>query len=183
MRKYLFILTVLAMGLTSCSESDDTIDEYADWQNRNEAFFENAYRAHKTASIIKKWSLDEDFMDYAYTDCILIDVLQTGTETTSPLYTSSVKVYYVGRLIPTTSYPEGKVFDGTPFNELDRDITRPTELNVSSFIHGVSTALQHMHKGDRWRVTIPYQLGYGTTSSPNIPAYSTLVFELELVHF
>ena len=75
------------------------------------------------------------------------------------------------------------MFDGTPFSELDKDVTKPTEMKVSSFVAGFSTALQHMHKGDRWRVTIPYQLAYGTTDKTTIPAYSTLIFEIELVDF
>jgi len=40
-----------------------------------------------------------------------------------------------------------------------------------------------MHKGDHWRVTIPYQLAYGETASGVIPAYSTLVFDIWLTDF
>jgi len=40
-----------------------------------------------------------------------------------------------------------------------------------------------MHRGEGWIVTIPYQLGYGTTESGVIPAYSTLVFEIFLMDF
>jgi FKBP-type peptidyl-prolyl cis-trans isomerase len=35
--------------------------------------------------------------------------------------------------------------------------------------------------GDKWEVWIPQELGYGTTGSGEIPGYSTLVFEMELV--
>ena len=31
------LLAVLA--LTSCKEEDDTVEEYADWQNKNDVFF------------------------------------------------------------------------------------------------------------------------------------------------
>ncbi len=168
---------------TSCSESSDTVEEFADWQNRNETYFEQAYSRHDASSIIKKWTLDASATSYAHTDCILASVLQSGTGTTSPYYTDYVEIYYSGRLIPSTSYPAGYVFDGTPFSELDRDITKPTLLKVSSFTAGFATALQHMHKGDRWRVTVPYQLAYGTTDTSTIPAYSTLIFEIELVDF
>lgn len=183
MKKYLFILAVLAAGLVSCSESDDATEEFADWQNRNETYFEQAYSRHDASSIIKKWSLDASATSYAHTDCILVDVLQSGTGTSSPYYTDYVKIYYSGRLIPSASYPAGYVFDGTPFSELDKDITKPTLMKVSSFVPGFSTALQHMHKGDRWRITVPYQLAYGTTGKSTIPAYSTLIFEIELVDF
>ena len=40
-----------------------------------------------------------------------------------------------------------------------------------------------MHRGDYWRIYIPYQLGYGGTARSSIPAYSTLVFDLRLEDF
>jgi len=42
--------------------------------------------------------------------------------------------------------------------------------------------LMRMHPGDHWMVYIPYQLGYGssTSSSSTIPAYSMLRFEIVL---
>jgi FKBP-type peptidyl-prolyl cis-trans isomerase FklB len=55
-------------------------------------------------------------------------------------------------------------------------------MSVSGLIDGMVTALMKMHIGDRWKVYIPYQLGYGTTtsSSTSIPGYSTLIFDLTL---
>jgi FKBP-type peptidyl-prolyl cis-trans isomerase FklB len=50
-------------------------------------------------------------------------------------------------------------------------------------VSGFTTALLNMHPGDYWRVTIPYQLGYGATASGSVPAYSTLIFEIKLVEF
>lgn len=38
-----------------------------------------------------------------------------------------------------------------------------------------------MHPGDRWMIYIPYELGYGSRTSGPIPAYSTLIFEVELL--
>ena len=40
-----------------------------------------------------------------------------------------------------------------------------------------------MHRGDHWTVYIPHQLGYGTSASGTVPAYSTLIFDLRLVDF
>ena len=36
-------------------------------------------------------------------------------------------------------------------------------------------------KGDRWIIYIPYSLGYGNRASGPIPAFSTLIFEVELL--
>ena len=34
--KYLFLLMMAVFALSSCSEDDNTVDEYANWQERNE---------------------------------------------------------------------------------------------------------------------------------------------------
>ena len=49
------------------------------------------------------------------------------------------------------------------------------------WIEGLQTALLKMHVGDRWLIHIPYQLGYGSsTTSSTIPAYSNLIFDVAL---
>ena len=78
----------------------------------------------------------------------------------------------------------------------------PTTLKVSELLSkngvtvsfkGIQAALQKMVEGDKWEIWIPYQLGggkskastltlgFGGASRPPIPAYSTLVFEIEVV--
>ena len=41
--------------------------------------------------------------------------------------------------------------------------------------------MQHMVEGDKYEVWIPQQLAYGASDNGDIPAYSTLIFEIELV--
>ena len=48
-------------------------------------------------------------------------------------------------------------------------------------IEGWQLALQRMHVGDKWVVYIPYTMGYGNRTSGPIPAFSTLIFEVELL--
>jgi FKBP-type peptidyl-prolyl cis-trans isomerase FklB len=50
------------------------------------------------------------------------------------------------------------------------------------FVPGFTTALMNMHIGDRWRVYIPYQLGYGSLAKPTC-SYSNLIFDVALVDF
>lgn len=49
------------------------------------------------------------------------------------------------------------------------------------FNTGWTVALQHMVEGDKYEVWIPQQLAYGASDNGDIPAYSTLIFEIELV--
>ncbi|BEG99436.1 FKBP-type peptidyl-prolyl cis-trans isomerase [Bacteroides sedimenti] len=86
-----------------------------------------------------------------------------------PTAKSTVKVHYRGTLI-----------DGTEFdNSFSRK--RPVEFRVNEVIDGWQEALKIMPLGSRWMIYIPYELGYGTRSMGKIKAYSTLIFEVELL--
>lgn len=56
----------------------------------------------------------------------------------------------------------------------------PATLRVSNTVEGFTTAVMHMHIGDRWRVYVPWQLGYGDQTTQELQAYSLLRFEIEL---
>ncbi|MBC9249776.1 peptidylprolyl isomerase [Pseudomonas alcaligenes] len=80
-----------------------------------------------------------------------------------------------------TVHYEGKLTDGTVF---DSSIERgsPIDLPVSGVIPGWVEGLQLMHVGEKYKLYIPSELAYGAQSpSPQIPANSVLVFDLELI--
>ena len=186
----IYLLTLLPL-LTSCSESDENEFDSDAWKAKNEAYFEQSYLTHNTSStagtafLLPNWSqpASKTLSELAHTDCILVDVLERGEGTTNPYYTDSVLVHYNGRLIPTDDYPAGYEFDRSWYSNFDPAVDEPARFLTSNVVAGFSTALQHMHRGDRWRVTIPYQLGYGSTTQSAIPAYSTLIFDIRLVDF
>jgi FKBP-type peptidyl-prolyl cis-trans isomerase FklB len=96
-------------------------------------------------------------------------VLQVGTGK-KPGATDKVRCHYEGRLV-----------DGTLF---DSSIQRgePAVFGVNQVIAGWVEALQLMSEGDKWKLCIPYNLGYGEQGAGGaIPPYSTLVFEVELL--
>ncbi len=197
MKIHLIILYLLALLapvglLSSCSESDNEEEEFPNWKKTNEQYFNNLYAMAKSSAdmgdkswkVIRKWSLEESTAKDPY-DYIVVNVLENGTGSGCPLYTDSVKVHYEGRLLPSTSYPDGYVFDKSFTGEFNPATALPAKFAVSGMIDGFTTALQYMHIGDRWKVYIPYQLGYGKTASGSIPAYSTstLVFDVTLVSY
>lgn len=184
---YLFILLPL---FASCSEADDQTDEWDDWQNRNDVFFANQYQNHSEQTersfVLPSWAMPTNREQgvVLHTQCVLVDVIVTGpASTVSPLYSDSVAINYRGRLMPTKHYPEGYEFDRSYQKYYDPDVDVPVCLPLTNVVEGFSTVLQKMHVGDLWRVTIPYQLGYGATEKTGIPAYSTLIFDVELVDF
>jgi FKBP-type peptidyl-prolyl cis-trans isomerase len=96
-------------------------------------------------------------------------VLTAGTGKT-PASTDNVTVHYAGKLI-----------DGTEF---DSSIKRgqPANFGVGQVIRGWTEALQLMKEGEKWMLYIPYDLAYGERGSgAQIPPYSTLIFEVELI--
>lgn len=87
-----------------------------------------------------------------------------------PSASSRVKVHYTGSLI------DGSVFDSS----VQRG--EPVEFQVSQLIQGWVEALQLMKVGDKLEITVPFDLGYGPAGAPpNIPPFSTLIFEMELL--
>lgn len=94
----------------------------------------------------------------------------TKADGEQPKATDVVSVHYEGRLT-----------DGTVF---DSSIKRgsPINLPVGGVIPGWVEALQLMHVGEKIKLYIPAELGYGAQSpTPEIPANSVLVFDLELL--
>jgi len=87
-----------------------------------------------------------------------------------PTATDKVKTHYHGTLT------NGTVFDSS----VDRG--EPVEFPVNGVIKGWTEALQLMPVGSKWKLFIPYSLAYGERAAgPQIPAYSALVFEVELL--
>ena len=181
----------LVLGMNSCQESDDTPEQYPDWQNQNEQAFTKIYNEALAAKDRgEDWEVVRGVMhaDNADTenptDYIVMEVLNHGYGDLTPNYTDTVTIHYAGKLLPSTRYANGLRFDASFYGEsLDPDINPPYQSCVSSFIEGFSTALQYMHRGEYCRVYIPYQLAYGTAESGSIPAYSMLTFDIWMVDF
>ena len=181
------ILCSLFISVSACSESnDEAADEFANWQARNDTFFltlEDSLRSN--SALWTKWktfSKDQNTAGVA-TDYVYAKLLEKGYGSETPLYTDTVRVSYRGRLIPSTSYPQGYVFDQTYAGNYDIHTTDVADGGVGSYVNGFSTALQHMHRGDRYRIYIPYGLAYGSSAKDAIPAYSTLIFDVVLIDF
>lgn len=171
----------------SCSESASDDDEYANWQQRNEQYLASVVNDSLKQpgwQRIKNYTLNPD-TEGKTTEYIYVKVIESGDPAGErPAFTDSVRVAYQGRLIPSASYPEGKVFDGTVFGTYNNKTNANAKFLISNstLINGFSTALQHMRRGDHWRVYIPTELAYGASGSgTNIPAYSLLVFEMTLI--
>ena len=86
-----------------------------------------------------------------------------------PTADSKVKVHYHGTLI------DGTVFDSS----VDRG--EPIEFSLNQVIKGWTEGVQLMPVGSKYKFYIPQDLGYGSRAAGQIPPYSTLIFEVELL--
>lgn len=182
--KYILLALILfpLMGMVSaCSSDDSGEDEFANWQQRNNAVV-NQWSNNSALRKIKSYTKDQTTGGTS-NDYIYVEVLEEGAGTESPLFTDSVWVAYRGRLIPTISSPEGYVFDQSYTGDFSWRTADMAQFCVGSLVSGFSTALMQMHRGDRWRVHIPYHLGYGSSSKTSIPGYSNLIFDIALLDF
>jgi FKBP-type peptidyl-prolyl cis-trans isomerase FklB len=97
------------------------------------------------------------------------EVIKSGKGAT-PTKADSVLAHYRGTLI------DGTVFDSS------YERGSPSEFPVSGVIPGWTEALQLMKVGDKWKIFLPSELGYGAHGAgAKIKPFSTLIFEIELV--
>lgn len=100
------------------------------------------------------------------------EVLKKGEGDETPNSKTVVTCHYEGRLI------NGKIFDSS----YKRNQTASFPLN--RVIAGWTEGLQLMNKGSKYRFYIPSELGYGNRAmGRDIPANSTLIFDVELIDF
>lgn len=186
----LLFITTLGCLFASCEETAE-VDEYANWKERNIEFIDSIAKVAQTNAdgnwlrVLSFKLTDKDMegnvVEHDVDDYVYCHIETKGTGTVHPLFTDTVSVNYRGRLIPTLSFPEGKVFDQSYKGTLNPEVNVPSNFNVNGVVIGWSSVLQQMVTGDTWRVYIPASLGYGSKKQTDIPAHSALIFDINLV--
>lgn len=99
---------------------------------------------------------------------VLCEVLSSGNGRQASI-NNVVTVYYKGWLI------NGRVFDDNTGQGY------PDAFRLNELIGGWKIAIPQMRVGDKWRIYVPAEQGYGSKGTDGIPRNSTLIFEIELV--
>lgn len=91
-----------------------------------------------------------------------------GPEVTGGDY---VSVHYTGTL------EDGTIFDSSR----ERGVPFKTRIGVGQVIEGWDMGIPGMKAGGKRKLTIPAKLAYGDQAIGDIPAGSTLLFDIELL--
>lgn len=100
---------------------------------------------------------------------VQIEELQPGTGD-AVKNGDSVTVHYTGTLTDGTQFDSS--YDREPFT---------FTVGSGSVIQGWDEGIIGMKVGEKRKLTIPPDLGYGSVQQGSIPANSTLLFEIELI--
>jgi FKBP-type peptidyl-prolyl cis-trans isomerase len=85
---------------------------------------------------------------------------------------SKVSVQYTGTLLNGKKFDSSRDRGGKPFD---------LEVGKGNVIKGWDEGLLHMSKGGKAILIVPSSIAYGEQEMGSIPAYSTLVFDIEVV--
>jgi FKBP-type peptidyl-prolyl cis-trans isomerase len=96
------------------------------------------------------------------------EVIKEGSGA-KPTLTDKVKTHYHGTLV------DGTIFDSS----VDRGT--PATFGVNQVIPGWQEGIPLMSEGAKYRFYIPQDLAYGPRPTGKIPAFSALIFDVELI--
>lgn len=154
--RILLLLTTVAGLLLLVGCNTLQAPEESEYKKENDAYVEKVDKDRAYTKLL--------FLNAS--DPIYYKVEKEGNSQAYPYQESTVKMRLSGRLIT------GEVFQN------EGELTS----KVNGLIPGVQYAIQSMHVGDKWEVVIPQKLGYGSYARGySIPAYSTLIFNIELL--
>ena len=148
---YFTVLTVLAVSLTGCTNSNSNSD--------------NSNVLGKTDNTMQKTTPSPTQVSE-----LKIETLAEGTGTTAK-NGDKLTVNYKGSLVDGTQF-DSSYDRGTPFTFV---------LGQGYVIKGWDMGMIGMRVGEKRRLTIPSSLGYGPRGTGPIPGNATLIFEVELL--
>lgn len=164
MKKTTIALATLAamFVLPSCLKSD--IDQYDKWRDLNNAFTKGIDTL-EYKKFVPDWAPGNSVYVKWYNDRSLT------ANNLMPISTSTVSLKY-----------EMQNIDGTPLgNSYKANGDSLYTSVVGKNIIGFQIALMQMHVGDSVRMIIPYQSGYGSSTTGGIAPYSNLIYDVKLV--
>lgn len=135
---------------------------------------ESAAAKVKEAAELTKYLADKKIKAEKSVNGVFVEVTNPGTGAKADSG-KQVSVYYKGYTL------DGKVFDTNMGPDARSKEALTFVLGTRSVIPGWDEGLKYFAKGGKGRLVIPFSLAYGAQGSPPvIPAFASLVFDIEL---
>ncbi len=167
MRKLLYFLPLLFIGLTSCLGNDDDID-YTEWRKQNddyvtkmEALTENGEKVY--TKITEDWAPQDFCLVKWHNDRKLTE------KNLVAMSNSTVNIKYEMEDI------EGN-YIGDSYSTKDSVYQSQPNQNIV----GMWLAMINLHEGDSVTLIIPSNSGYGYSYRDPIKPFSTLIYHMKL---
>lgn len=166
----------MAAATTGCNDDDDNgkvSSAYAKWLEYNDSWLaEQQARTNPDGTpyfqtVVAPWDPTAFVLLHYFND----RSLTAGN--LSPMYTSTIDTRYYMTLA-----------DGTPVDSSTMQTAYGPGIfrtSLAEVIDGWAIAFESMHVGDTVECIIPYQQGYGTSSTSAVPPYSHLKYNMSLV--
>ena len=135
----------------------------------------NDYQSQMT--VVRNIAIEKQFFDSikikngfgALPSGVCYTIIKAGAGS-RPLLSDTIQLQVKGYL------PNGKLFENT------YEKNTPYRITPAGLMLGLSEVVQIMPKGSTWKIFIPSQLAFGAKGVQGlVPAYSAVIFEVELV--
>ena len=167
------LLDLLITGYAFYKVEVERRQPLAEYQKEMEAAYKERMRINDSLQLteserVMKYLADNNISNIPF-DEIYYKQIREG-HGSNPDSLDVVKVHYTGKFL------DGKVFDSSEGRE-------PLEFTIGKrqMIVGFERGVKLMKEGEKAIIVIPSSLAYGSRQRGQIPPYSTLVFELELL--
>jgi len=156
MKKYLLLLFVLAVGISSCKKEEE---------------YDSNAQAIKDNATIQTYLKDHNITAIQDPSGLYYQILTPGSGA-YPSGSSTVTVNYTGTLLDGTTFDSGTGF-----------VASLSPSAASTVISGWQIGLQHINAGGKIKLFVPSTLAYGNSDNNKIPKNSVLIFTIELTSF
>lgn len=157
MKKYLVILFIAVLGLSSCLKDNnpvETVDPYV--------------QLGKDTVIIKKFLADNNIQALKHSSGVYYQILSPGSGNVVYSANTNIEAIYTGRLL------NGTVFDTSVGKANYKTL-------LGNVIAGWQIGVQLIQEGGKIRLFIPSGYAYGSRGQGSIPPNSVLDFDIELI--
>jgi FKBP-type peptidyl-prolyl cis-trans isomerase len=163
------LLLPLLLFASACNDKTDSQEELEKLIAQHKIDDDNAIKAYLSTNNITTF-------EQTASGLYIIRQNTPGTGTT-PVSGAQVKTKYVGRYLSS-----GLRFDASIDNG---SLCGCATFTVGSVIPAWNEVLVTMHRGDKVTILVPSHLGYGYTGdgTGRIPAFTPLMFDIELIEF